>query len=128
MKKIVAPSSVLIETTALELATIFYEAGRSSGLKSKHKNARLFAKHNLEKFIPKAVDLLLEILSRDTTPEDQKKIIFEALMERHNDPELNEVLPNLDVKKLIEINKAMQRDKTQPVIIQSIEKKTILHR
>lgn len=101
MKKIVAPKYILIEQTALEFAANFYEIGRGQGLKSKHKNARDYAKHNLERFIPLAVKHLIECLSSPNLPEQAKRDIFEALAERHNDEELNKVMPNNDVEKAI---------------------------
>lgn len=87
--KLVTPQSLLIEKTALELAAVFYEACRSSGLTSKHKDARSFAKANIEKFIPKAVNLLMDMISSDAIPEDQKALIYEAFMERTNDKDLS---------------------------------------
>jgi hypothetical protein len=86
--KLIKPESTLIEKTALELAAVFYEAGRSSGLKSKHKDARSYAKAYLIKFIPKAVDLLMDILANPATPQAQKDAIYDALMERTNDKDL----------------------------------------
>lgn len=91
VNKLITPQSVLIEKTALELAAVFYEAGRSSGLKSKHKDARSFAKAKLETFIPKAVDLLMDILANPATPDDQKDMIYQAFMERTNDKELSNI-------------------------------------
>jgi hypothetical protein len=90
-KNLITPQSLLIEKTALELAAVFYEAGRNSGLQSKHKDARAFAKANVEKFIPKAVDLLMDILARPGTPQDQKDMIYDAFMERTNDKELSNI-------------------------------------
>lgn len=101
MKKIVAPHSVIIEKTALEFAATFYEVGRGQGLKSKYKDARSYAKANLEKFIPKAVDTLIDMLGKPHVPADQKQIIFDALKERVDDPELKEMLPDIDISKLI---------------------------
>lgn len=88
---LVTPKSLLIEKTALELAAVFYEAGRSSGLTSKHKDARSFAKANVEKFIPKAVDLLMTMIGSDAIPQDQKDLIYEAFMERTNDKDLSNI-------------------------------------
>lgn len=90
---LVTPASLLIEKTALELAATFYEAGRSSGLQSKHKDARSFARAYVERFIPKAVDLLMDILNSPSTSADQKNLIYDAVMERTNDKELSKVLP-----------------------------------
>lgn len=87
--KLVTPQSLLIEKTALELAAVFYEAGRSSGLTSKHKDAKSFAKANVERFIPKAVDLLMDMIGSGAIPEDQKQLIYEAFMERTNDKDLS---------------------------------------
>lgn len=90
-KNLITPQSLLIEKTALELAAVFYEAGRSSGLTSKHKDARSFAKANLEKFIPKAIQHLMDMLSNPATPEDFKSLIYEAFMERSNDTDLSNI-------------------------------------
>lgn len=91
LNKIIQPHSLLIEKTAGEMAAVFWEAGRSSGMHSKHKNARSFARANLEKFIPKAVELLIEIMSRPNTPPSQKEQIYLAIMERTNDEQLSEM-------------------------------------
>jgi len=89
--QLITPQSLLIEKTALELAAVYYSAGRSSGLTSKHKNEREYARANVEKFIPKAVELLMDILSKPGTPQAQKDMIYEAFMERTNDKELSNV-------------------------------------
>src|SRR4051812_39706072 len=86
--KIITPASILIEKTAGELAATMYEAGRSSGMTSRYKNARAYARANLERFIPKAVELLIDIMSRPNTPPDQKELIYQALMERTNDQQV----------------------------------------
>lgn len=86
---LITPQSLLIEKTALELAAAFYEGGRSAGLKSKHKDARSFAKANVETFIPKAVELLMTMIGSDAIPQDQKDLIYEAFMERTNDQDLS---------------------------------------
>jgi hypothetical protein len=86
---LVTPQSLLIESTAMEIAQVFYEAGRNSGLTSKHKNGKAFAKANLEKFIPKAVELLLNMIGSDAVTVENKDLILAALMERTNDVELS---------------------------------------
>lgn len=88
-RKIVTPQSILIEQTALAIAAEYYEIGRSQGLKSKHKNARAYARANVEKFIPLAVENLLKMLSLPHVPQEQKDLIYDAIMERTNDPELS---------------------------------------
>jgi hypothetical protein len=87
-RKIIDPTSTLIEQTAADLCAVFYEAGLSAGLKSKHKTHKAFVHHNLEHFIPKAVELLVDILGNPATPDSQKQAISEALIERANDPDL----------------------------------------
>jgi hypothetical protein len=88
-KQLITPQSLVIEKTALELACVFWEAGKSSGMKSKYKSARAFAKARVETFIPKAVELLMDMLGKDSTPADQKQLIYDAFLERANDPDLS---------------------------------------
>lgn len=88
-KKLITPQSVLIEQTALQMAAVFWEAGRSSGMPSKYKNARAFARAKLTTFIPKAVQHLIEMISNQATPKEMKDLIYEAIMERVNDPDLS---------------------------------------
>jgi len=98
--KIVDPSNVVVEKVAGEMAGVFYDAARSSGLKViqlqgqkinllKYKTPRAFARSHLEKFIPAAVEALIEIMSRPNTPADQKEMIYQALMERVNDQDID---------------------------------------
>lgn len=101
MIKIADPSTFIVEKTAGRFAAEFFEAARNSDLKvimlqgkkidlMKYKNnPRAFARVHLEKFIPAAVHALTEILSRETTPPDQREIIYKAIMERVNDPDLD---------------------------------------
>ena len=74
---------------------------------SKYKNAREYARKNLEKFFPRAIDHLLDILNNPYTPEDQKIMIYDALSERVNDPEnitstQIKGLPDIDIKKILD--------------------------
>lgn len=98
--KIADPSTVIVEKTAAEFAGVFYDAARSSGMKViklqgkainllRYKDARAFARRHIEAFIPAAVHSLIEIMSRENTPEPQKRLIYEALMERVNDKDLD---------------------------------------
>lgn len=99
-RKLKDPSDVIIEKTAGEMAAVFYEAARSSGMTviqlqgqkinlKKYKDPRWFARSHLEKFIPAAVHALTEIMSRPETPVEQKEIIYQAILERVNDPDLD---------------------------------------
>ena len=88
-KLLFKPSHNLIEKTAGELAAVFYEAGRASGMTSKYKTPRAYAKANLEKFIPKAIEYLLSMLHNPSTPEHMKQQIYDSYIERNNDPDAN---------------------------------------
>ena len=99
---LVKPSSLLIEQTAVKFATEFYEIGRSQGLKSKHKTHKAYAQHNWYRFIPKAVEMLIDMLNLPHVPKEQKDLIMEALMERKDfKPYEQSSLPEIDIKKLI---------------------------
>lgn len=98
--KIKDPSDVIVEKTAGEFAALFWDAARSSGMKViklqgkninllRYKSPRDFARRHLEAFIPAAVHALTDILSRPETPEAQKRVIYDAIMERVNDPNLD---------------------------------------
>jgi hypothetical protein len=99
--KIKDPSDVIVEKTAGNFAALFFEAARSSGLKvimlqgkkinlMKYKeNPRNFARAHIEAFIPAAVHSLIEIMSRETTPVEQKELIYQAILERVNDANLD---------------------------------------
>ena len=88
-KKLITPQSVLIEQTAAEMAAVFWEAGRSAGMPSRFKNARAFARAKMTTFIPKAVQHLIEVLGNSATTKEMKDLIYEAIMERVNDPDLS---------------------------------------
>lgn len=115
--KVVNPTHHIIEKIALELAAVFYEAGRSSGLTSKFKSARQFAAHNLEKFIPKSVELSLEMLkpTSNLTAEAREEL-WAALQERINDPELCAIMPNNDIPALQQQLREEDRKKIYNVI------------
>lgn len=105
--KIVAPKFDLIEEFALKFAMTWYDAARSSGLKSKHKTARLWALNNFQKFIPQATATAIEMLGRSDIAANMKETVYLSLMERVNDPELQalhkiETLPDIDIKKLLD--------------------------
>lgn len=124
MSKILSvPKSNLIEHVAGQLAATWYEIGRGQGMKSKWPTARLYARNNIEKFIPKAIEHLLEILNNPTFPDLAKQEIFEALMERHNDPTLQtgKELPNIDVTKLIAKVESSKGSEVTPKNLQVIK-------
>lgn len=95
------PSDVIIEKTAVEFAGCFFEAARSSGLKvimlqgkkinlmRYGENPHNFARRHIEAFIPAAVHALNEIMCNPNTPEEQRQIIYQAILERINDPDID---------------------------------------
>ena len=90
-KKLITPQSLVIEKTALDLAAAYYEIGRSKGLKSRYKTPQAYAKKYVTNFIPKAIELLMDMLAKPSTSQEMKDLIYDAFMERSNDPDLNKV-------------------------------------
>ncbi len=134
--KIIEPHNLLIEKTAGAFAATFFEAARSSGMKTimlqnqkinlmKYKeNPRNFARVHLEKFIPAAVHSLIEIMSRENTPADQKEQIYQAILERTNDGDLDMLaktaqggLPEFEQTVLYKPD----TEKPKPVILNSFD-------
>lgn len=106
MTNILKPADTLIEQVAGELAATWYEIGRSQGLKSKHKNALDYARANLEKFIPKALEHLIDMLNNPTVPIEQKEMIHDCIVARANDPKartVTDILNDVDAKKLVKM-------------------------
>jgi len=130
-RKIKDPSDVIVEKTAGEMAGVFYDAARSSGLTViklqndninllRYKSPREFARRHLEKFIPAAVHALNEIMCRETTPPEQREVIYNAIMERVNDIDLMDLgraamLPEYEKSPLYKAD----TEKPKPVIINS---------
>jgi hypothetical protein len=104
------PRHTLIEGIAMNFAAEYYEIGRMQGLTSIHKTHKAFAKANFEKFIPATIKTLRQQLANPKIPEAQKEIIYEAIMERVNDPDLKAreaslpgglQLPDVDIALLL---------------------------
>jgi len=132
--KIRDPSDVIVEKTAGEFAGVFYDSARSSGMTViklqgdvinllRFKSPREFARRHLEKFIPAAVHALMEILSRPETPEEQRQIIYNAIMERVNDPDLDMMaktagdLPEFEQTVLYKPD----NEKPKPIIVNTVK-------
>lgn len=125
MTKIQKPEFDLIEHTAMQFAVVWYEAARSSGLTSKYKTARLWALHNFDKFIPQAVEKLLEILNNPNTHQNVKDAIYNAILERVNDPELQSIQP-IDTLPDIDLKKAFDISAPPPIVVKSVIEKGAL--
>lgn len=118
MSKIVKPLNPLIFKTAAELACCWYEIGRSQGLKSKWPTARSYAKANLEKFVPRAISILLDMLSNPSYNDIMKMEIYDALIDPLNDRDLmngSSQLDDINAKKLDEIVKEYEKRKLPDV-------------
>lgn len=128
--KIVDPSNFIIEKTAGEFAGVWYDAARSSGLTivklqndiidlRRYKRTRDFARRHLEKFIPAAVNALTDIMSNPNTAPAKREAIYNALMERVNDPQLGDIaklagnLPEFEQTILYKTD----QEKPKPIII-----------
>lgn len=79
------PRFTVIERTAAQFAAVFYEAARNTGMTSKYKTAKHYATNNFETYIPKAVEILTDMLGREDVSIHLKDEISNALIERAND-------------------------------------------
>ena len=122
---ILSPKHTLIERVAAEMAAVFYEAGRSSGMTSKYKNPRSWARAHFERFIPRAVETLVSMLGRSDIAELQKQEIYDALMERHNDPTLCQVMPNNNI--MDKMREQLPTNSAPPVIVNTKNWKITAH-
>jgi len=116
--KLIRPRDILIEKTAGELAATWFEAALNTPeintLRKKYRNdPKRYARMNFEKFIPAAVNILIGMLGRQDLPLEMREEIYNAIIDRANDPENvisddiiknGGVLPNIDVKKLLDEN------------------------
>ena len=134
MSKIVKPLNPLIFKVAGSLAAEFYEIGRSQGLTSKWKTPRQYANANIEKFVPKALEYLIDMLGEHSNmPQLVKQEIYEAITDPINDPDLmsgQEQLDKINAKKLDEIVKEHERynkDKLGMVNTEVKQQDTVLH-
>ncbi len=116
-KSILSSKHTLIEHTAAEFAVVFYEAGRSSGLTSKHKTAKSWAVANYQKFIIPAVDHLTTLLGRNDISEHMKLEIYESLMERVNDPDVASVFPNPNLLPELDLKTLLENAPDKPTVI-----------
>jgi|SRR6185312_946802 len=115
-KKIVKPINPLIFKVAGEFAAVFYETGRSQGMTSKHKTAKAYARHNIEKFVPLAIKHLIDMLKPTSNCTDFMRMeIYEALRDPINDPDLMEGkkngLPDINAEKLSKILNQYDKNK-----------------
>lgn len=88
-RKLIKPETLLIEKTARDMAAAFYEYGRSLGLESKYKSHKEYANAYLERFIPLAVNQLMDMLAMDHISKEMKDAIYDAFLERTNDKDLS---------------------------------------
>lgn len=120
--KLTSPKFNVIEQTALKFAMTYYETARSQGLKPrnpKHKTGRLWALSNFQLFIPHAIDTLLEMLNGNAINEHMKQDIYDAILERTNDPHVNAVFPKAGVLPELDLKKMLENAPNKPVVIKT---------
>lgn len=125
-KQLNLPKMDLIEHTALNFALTFYEGCRNQGMKSKYKTARLYALHNYQKFLAKAIETLQEMLGRDDIHENVKEKIYEAVMTRVNDPEVNQIFPMHGAIPELDLEKILKGVPDKPVVVLDFKRKRSL--
>lgn len=96
--KISIPKNHLIEKTAIEFAAVWYDIARTNNqvdaaFIKKWPTQRKFAKAKFEKFIEPALKHLTSLLGRSDIPDIMKKEVYDAIMERNNDPALKVFMP-----------------------------------
>lgn len=79
------PRFTVIERTAAAFAATYYEAARNTGMTSKFKTPKAYATANFETFIPKAIEILTDMLGRHDVSIHMRDEISNALIERAND-------------------------------------------
>ena len=114
--KLIRPRDVLIEKVAGELAATYFEAAQNTPqmdtLRKKYRNdPRRYARMNLERWIPVAVEHLISCLQSPRLSIEAKEEIFNCLADRVNDPEnitsddiINNggMLPKIDIKPILD--------------------------
>lgn len=81
------PKSVVIEHTALEIACEVYDQARSVGCTS-NLTQKAWARANFQHYIPHAIAHLTSMLGRSDINDLCKQEIYDAIIERTNDPEM----------------------------------------
>lgn len=93
------PTNHIIEETAIALCAEVWEQAAMQGFVMKpYKNQRQFIKKNFEKYVPKAIEVLLTMLNGEY-PEEMKKTIYEAIIER------GDYVPTVNGVEVPEVNK-----------------------
>jgi hypothetical protein len=111
MNNIFVPRNALIAKVAGALAAEFFEAAKNTPeidtLRKKYKNnPRLYAAANIEKWIPKATDILIGMLGMPHVSLEMKEEIWNAIQDCVNDKTnviSDEIigLPDIDVVKIL---------------------------
>jgi hypothetical protein len=109
----------LFERVAGELAGTFYESCRSEGMPSEFKSAKAFARAKFLTFLPKAIELCLDMLHRPDIHQEMKDTILQAYLERANEPYLDAIDPHRMNMKAIEKMLPKGNKNDLPVIFNS---------
>lgn len=132
MNKIVGgPKYTVLEVIAANLAATFYEAARNTGMASKkHKNARSYGRANIELYIPKAIEIAIEMLGRDDVSIHMKDELSNAIIERANDAHSHAIVQQslhqkVDISGMPAFNEDAGEGPIKPVVINT--NPTVLH-
>lgn len=97
-KKEVKPINPVIFQMAADFAAVWFDAALSSGLPRGQyvgrgdKPIRLFVANHLEKFIPMAVSIAIDMLKPTSNcNEAMRRMLYDALMDPLNDPEMMQI-------------------------------------
>lgn len=135
-RKLIKPRDLLLERTAGRLAAEWFEAAKNTPeidvLRKKYRNdPRRFARMNLERFIPIAVDILIGMLHRDDLPLEMREEIYNCLIDRVNDPEAltsteiinnNGQIPKIDIKPILDAKTNQPVDRIAQLMDREVHK------
>ncbi len=134
--KLLKPRDILIEKVAGELAATYFEAAQNTPqmntLRKKYRNdPRRYARMNLERWIPKAVETLISCLQSPRLSIEAKEEIYNAIADRVNDPDnltsddiINNggMLPKIDVKPLIDAESRIPANRIAQMMDREVHK------
>ncbi len=134
--KLLKPRDILIEKVAGELAATYFEAAQNTPqmntLRKKYRNdPRRYARMNLERWIPKAVETLISCLQSPRLSIEAKEEIYNAIADRVNDPDnltsddiINNggMLPKIDIKPLIDAESRKPTNRIAQIMDREVHK------
>lgn len=74
----------LIRKTAEGIAGAFYDGARTDEFRNKAPNQNAFVRNHWKHYVSEAIDQLTTLLAMPGTPDEQKRLIHEAITTFHN--------------------------------------------